>query len=155
MIEENTFFEVDNLLSIRMNATNEELQKQLLDAYSFIKDNNLLIVGPKITTTYSIKQAMIPTMDIEILIPINTEFIDTNKYKFKSKLKLINTIKCSHKGNPQKFNDTVMNIQEYIIKNKLTPITSLYTVNINEPTSSDNMDKFHTDLYISINPNIL
>lgn len=38
---------------------------------SFIKDNNLTVVGPKISTTYSVTQSMTPTMDIEILIPVD------------------------------------------------------------------------------------
>lgn len=39
----------------------------------FIKENGLAVVGPKISTTYSVTQAMVPTMDIEILIPVDIE----------------------------------------------------------------------------------
>ena len=35
--------------------------------YSFIKENELTIVAPKISTTCSVTQAMAPTIDIKIL----------------------------------------------------------------------------------------
>ena len=89
-----------------------------------------------------------------MLIPIDKEFQETEKYKFKPELKLINALKSVHKGNPQGFNDTVMEIQKYIQDKKLMPITSLYTVNIHEVKRPDDMDKFHAELYVSINPNI-
>lgn len=50
----------------------------------FIDGNNLSVVGPKISTTYSIKQSMNPVMDIEILIPIDNSFNETDNYKLKS-----------------------------------------------------------------------
>ena len=58
------------MLSFRKTLTQTEVQKEMNDIDSFIKENELTIVGPKISTTYSITQAIVPTMDIEILIPV-------------------------------------------------------------------------------------
>ena len=154
MIEERKEFNVNNLLSLRASLTQDEMQKEMQNLEKFIKDNNLTIVGPKISTTYSVTQGIVPTIDIEILIPIDKDFEETELYKFKPELKLINALKSVHKGNPQGFNDTVIEIQKYIQDNKLMSITSLYIVNVYEVKSPEDMDNFHAELYISINPNI-
>lgn len=97
---------------------------------SFIKENNLAVVGPKISTTYSVTQVINPTMDIEFLIPVDKEFNETDIYMLKKEFKLSNCLKVSHNGNPMNFQNTLINLQKYIQDNKLVPISSLYTVSI-------------------------
>ena len=155
MIEEHKEFIVNNLLSFRASLTQDEMQKEMQNLEKFINDNNLTIVGPKISTTYSVTQGIVPTMDIEILIPIDKYFQETESYKFKSEIKLINALKSVHKGNSEGLNNTFIEIQKYIQSNKLMAITSLYTVNICEVKNPADMDKFHVELYVSINPNVL
>lgn len=155
MIEEHNELNVINLLSFRATLTQAEIQGKMKNAEKFINDNHLTIVGPKISTTYSVTQGIVPTMDLEILIPIDNAFKETVEYKFKSEFKLINALKSVHKGNPSGFNNTVMELQKYIKDKNLMPITSLYTVNVHEVNDSEDTDKFHTELYVSINPNIL
>lgn len=94
---------------------------------NFIKENGLKVVGPKLSTTFSVTQAMVPSMDIEILIPLDNQFNDTDKYKCKNEFKLTNCLQISHKGNPMTFQNTIMKIQKYIEDNKLMPINSLHT----------------------------
>lgn len=154
MIEESKILNFKNLLSFRSNLTQCELQNELKNIDKFLKENKLSITGPKISTTYSVKQSMDPVMDIEILIPIDNSFNETSKYKFKKELKLINTLKNDYIGNPQGFNNCVMEIQEYISQNSLIPISSLYTVTIHEIQNQNDIDNFHAELYIAINPNI-
>ena len=77
MIETCQELHLNNLLSFRKTLTQTEVQKEMNDIDSFIKENGLTIVGPKISTTYSITQAIVPTMDIEILIPVDKEFNET------------------------------------------------------------------------------
>lgn len=155
MIQERNEFNINNLLSFRASLTQAEMETEMQNLEKFVNDNNLTIVGPKISTTYSVTQGIVPTMDIEILVPIDKYFQETESYKFKSELKLVNALKSVHKGNPQGFNDTVIEIQKYIQDNKLMSITSLYVVNVFEVKNSEDMDKFHAELYVSINPNIL
>ena len=78
MLETNQEFYCKNLLSFRKTLTQNEMQKEFNSIDTFIKENGLTIVGPKISTTYSIIQAMVPSMDVEILIPVNKEFNDTD-----------------------------------------------------------------------------
>ncbi|WP_242849771.1 hypothetical protein [Clostridium sp. C8] len=88
MIEIGQELYLKNLLSFRKQLTQAEVQKEMNDIDNFIKKNNLTIVGPKISTTYSVTQAMMPTMDIEVLIPVDKEFTETNMYKLKKNLNL-------------------------------------------------------------------
>ena len=129
--------------------------EQKREIIKLIKENGLKVVGPKLSTTFSVTQAMVPSMDIEILIPLNDKFNDTNKYKYKKEFKLTNCLQISHKGNPMTFQNTIINLQKYIEDNKLMPISSLYTINIKEAKTKEEMENFHADAYISISPNIL
>jgi len=72
MIEEHQEFHANNLLSFRASLTQAEMQKEMQNLEKFINDNNLTIVGPKISTTYSVSQGIVPTMDLEILVPISS-----------------------------------------------------------------------------------
>lgn len=155
MIETCQELHLNNLLSFRKTLTQPEVQKEMNDIDSFIKENGLTIVGPKISTTYSVTQAMVPTMDIELLIPVNKEFNETDMYKFKRTFKLTNCLKVKHRGNPQGMQQNILLIQQYIKEKSLMPISSLYTVNLNEIKTQDELDKYEADIYLSISPNII
>lgn len=155
MIETGQELYLNNLLSFRKQLTQAEVQKEIADIESFIKENGLTIVGPKISTTYSVTQAMTPTMDIEILIPVDKKITETDRYKLKKEFKLTNCLKTSHKGNPMTFQNTIMELQKYIEENKLIPISTLYTVTIKDAKTQEELDNFHSDAYISISPNVL
>lgn len=154
MIKNNQELHLKNLLSFRRNLTQSELQKELIDIDSFIKENGLTVIGPKISTTYSVTQAMMPTMDIEILIPVDKTFNENHMYNLKKELKLTNCLKFEHRGNPQSMQQNILLIQQYIKDNGLIPISSLYTVNLNEVKTQDELENYEADLYLSINPNI-
>ena len=154
MIKINQELNLRNLLSFRKNLTQSELQKELIDIDSFIKENGLTVIGPKISTTYSVTQAMMPTMDIEILIPVDKTFNENHMYNLKKELKLTNCLKFEHRGNPQSMQQNILLIQQYIKDNGLIPISSLYTVNLNEVKTQDELENYEADLYLSINPNI-
>ena len=155
MIESGQELYLNNLLSFRKQLTQAEMQKEMNDIESFIKENGLTVVGPKISTTYSVTQAMMPTMDIEILIPVDKKITETDMYKLKKEFKLTNCLKTSHKGNPMTFQNTIMELQKYIEENKLIPISTLYTVTIKDAKTQEELDNFHSDAYISISPNVL
>lgn len=86
MMKTNQELNLRNLLSFRKNLTQSELQKELMDIDSFIKENELTVIGPKISRTYSITQYMMPTMDSEILIPVDKAFNENHMYNFKKEL---------------------------------------------------------------------
>jgi len=144
-----------NLLSFRKALTQAELQEEMKKIEEFLTKNNLKKNGPTITTTFSVNQAMIPTMDIEVLIPLEGNIPSSDTYKIKKEFKLVNALKSSHIGNPAGMQQTVISIQKYIQENNLQPITSVYNVTIKEVKSAEEMDKLHVDMYIGLNPNIV
>ncbi|SHH95062.1 effector-binding domain-containing protein [Clostridium collagenovorans DSM 3089] len=154
MIEINQELHLKNLLSFRKNLTQAELQKELIDIDSFIKENGLTVIGPKISTTYSVTQSMMPTMDIEILIPVDKIFSENHMYNLKKELKLTNCLKLEHRGNPQSMQQNIILIQQYIKDKGLMPISSLYTVSLNEAKTPDELENYVAELYLSISPNI-
>ena len=155
MIETGQELYFSNLLSFRKQLTQAGVQNEINNVEDFIEENNLKVVGPKISTTYLVTQTMIPIMDIEILIPVDKEFTETNMYKLKKEFKLTNCLKASHKGNPMTFQNTIITLQKFIQDNKLIPISSLYTINIKEARTQEEMENFQAEAYISISPNIL
>lgn len=154
MITLDNKLEFENLLSFRSKVTQQGIQEEMKSIELFIKTNGLKKIGPTITTTYAIQQAMIPTMDIEVLIPIEGQPVSNNKYLFKDKFKLINALKISHTGNPTSLQQTVSEIQKFIQDKKLQPITSLYNVTVKEAKTAEELNDVQIDMYVGINPNI-
>lgn len=140
-----------NLLSFRKSMTQDEMK----ELESFLKEKEIEVVGHKISTTFSVNQAMVPTMDIEILIPINKEFEETSKYKIKKEFKLTNALKVNYKGNPQGMQQNMLLMQQYIGEKKLIPISGLYTINIQEVKTAEEIDNYEADMYLAVSPNIL
>ena len=98
---------------------------------------------------------MIPSFDMEILIPVDNSFKDTDMYKFKKEITLTNCIKINYRGNPNNFQNSIITLQQYIQENKLVPISSLYTVNIKDIATKEDIENFEADAYVSIILNIL
>lgn len=146
---------IKNLLSFRKRMTQDEMKVEMKELESFLKEKQIKIIGHKISTTFSVSQAIVPTMDIEFLIPISKEFEETVKYKIKKEFKLTNALKVDYKGNPKGIQENILLMQKYIAENNLVPISGLYTITINEVQTADQLDKFEANIYLSISPNIL
>ncbi len=50
---------------------------------------------------------------------------------------------------------TVNELTEYLKRNQLTPITSIYNVTVVEPKSQQEIDTMVVDMYIGVSDNIL
>ena len=112
--------------------------------------------GPSATTTFSVEQGPSgPIMDIEILIPIDKEIEVPDEYTFKPEIHLINALVAKHIGNPAGLENTLNELNAYIEKNKLTPITTGYNVTIKEPKTREELDSMEIEIYVGISPNIL
>lgn len=87
-------------------------------------------------------------MDVEILLPVNYRIPVEEPYQFKSNIKLANAL-YAKVTDPTQLQDTLNQVNQYILTNRLQPITSAYLVQ----TKQDN--KPCIEIYIGINPNIL
>ncbi|MGI6621875.1 MAG: AraC family transcriptional regulator [Acetivibrionales bacterium] len=149
-------YKMENVLSIRKKMTQQEIQQTLSDMGNVIATLGVNKNGPLVTTTYSMEQTPTgPILDMEILVPLDKEVTVSEPYILKPLFHLKYAVHARHEGNPQLLQNTLNQMMTYIQENKLTQITSVYSVNINELKQGDSMDDMVTDLYIGVNPSVL
>jgi hypothetical protein len=94
-------------------------------------------------------------LDMEMLIPLDKPFSPPNGTECKPTFLLTNALKIRHEGNPALLQNTVNQLNDYIVSNKLTPITVGYNVTIVKPETPTDMDRMVVDVYVGISPNAL
>lgn len=150
-IMENQELEFDNLLSFRGKVGNEQLQQINVQMEQLIKESGAEKKGYPITVTYGVEGNL---MDIEILVPLDKK-IDSKdtKFVFKDKLKILHALKAVHTGNPAGLQNTCNELNEYMTKNQMVPVTAGY--NITRKVDMLDINNSEIDIYVGINPNIL
>ena len=149
-------YKMENVLSIRKKMTQQEIQQTLSDMGNVIATLGVNKNGPLVTTTYSMEQTPTgPILDMEILVPLDKEVTVSEPYILKPLFHLKYAVHARHEGNPQLLQNTLNQMMAYIQENKLTQITSVYSVNIKELQPGDSMNDMVTDLYIGVNPSVL
>lgn len=142
-------FEINNLISRSGKFAALEFQKVIIEMVNAFKVFSIANGEYVITTTKSLEvRNGEQVMDVEILIPVNYRMPVEEPYVFKNEIKLSNCL-YSMETDVSKLQDTLNNINQYIIDHKLLPITSAYLVQ----TKRDNQPRI--EIYMSINPNIL
>jgi hypothetical protein len=145
----NQSYEINNLVTQSGKFTVADFQKALMklsNAYKDYANNNDECV---ITTTRSLEIVDgEQILDVEILFPITYRIAVEDSYLFKSKIKITNALYAKVED-VTKFQETLNGVNQYIIDNKMQPITSAYLVQ----TKQEN--KPCIEIYIGINPNIL
>lgn len=155
-IETNQTYEMNNVISYRAKMTQQEMNDIMNRLGAFIKDKGLTKNGYVTTTTFSVENVSgTQLMDIEILCPVDKACDVPPGFAFKPKFKLTNAAKITHTGNPANMQASANELISYINQNKLTPITSLYNVTVNEPKSPTDIDNMVVDMYIGVSENIL
>jgi effector-binding domain-containing protein len=155
-VNKNCELTMKNVLAIRKKMGQQEIQQTLVGMGNIIKDLGANKSGTVVTTTYAVEQAVTgPMLDMEILVPLNKEVTVSEPYIFKPLFHLKYAVYARHEGNPQLLQNTLDQMMAYIQENKLTQITSVYSVNINELKQGDSINGMVTDLYIGVNPSVL
>ena len=108
------------------------------------------LIGNLITATFGIEGEYI---DVELFAPIDKHVENIDKYSYKEKLKIVNAVVVSYKGNPSGLQMACNELNQYIVENKLQPITVGY--NVTKYIESCNLENAEIDVYVGINPNIL
>jgi len=153
-IETGVTLEVKNLISTRVNGTQAEIGVRMQEMAEYVKAHGASKNGFPITATYAVDPAT-QAMDMEVYIPIDAEVPSSDKFIFKPRLYLANCLRYSYKGNPMLLEQSIINLNQYIADNKLTPMTVGFNVAKHQATSQEDLDKFEVDIYISVSPNIL
>ena len=155
MILEKQELKFNNLISLRKTMTQQDMPSEMEKIQQYLKDAGANKIGPIITTTFSVVQAIVPTMDMEILIPIDKKTEESEVFKFKKEFILTNAIKAIHKGNPMMLQNTFNEINSYMQLNNLQPISSAYNVTIHDAKDMSEIDSVEIHVYVGINPNNL
>lgn len=142
--------EVDSLISFHGKINQNELDEIGRNMEKRIQDAGAKKIGNPITAIYSVEGSL---MDLELLIPVDKVMEDTEGYKFKEKLNIVNAAKLSYKGHPNGLQNACNELNQYIVNNKLHPITVGY--NITRHAELANPDNTEIDVYVGISPNIL
>lgn len=155
-ILEKQTLEMKNVLSYRAKMNPQDLSVAMNKMGHIAKENGATKAGNAATATYSVEVIKgQQVMDIEILVPLDKEISTQGDYVFKPVFKIINALSIRHEGNPVLLQNTINQLNEHVIKNKLQVITATYNVTVKEPTSQADVDQMIVDVYVGISPNIL
>lgn len=148
--------ELERVLSHRKKMTQNSINIELENMKQFLSSNGINIAGPFMSTTFSVEnEGSEQVMDMEFLIPVDKEVINSGVYVFKPIFRIQNAVYVTHKGDPSKLADTYNQILFFIQENKMTQITTAYNVAINELKPGMGLDDFELDVYIGVTENIL
>lgn len=149
-IKTNQELEVKNVLSFRGKIKPQELDGIVKDMEGKMKSIGVERIGNPITATYTVDKDGI---DVEVLLPISKEMDDIGAYKYKERIKIVNAVLLSYKGNPAGLQNACNELNRYMVDNQLQPITVGY--NITKHIDTINVENTEIDVYVGINPNIL
>lgn len=152
-IQTNQLYEMKNVISYRAKMTQLEVNDVMNRMGVFIQEKGLNKSGCVTTTTFNIEST--GAMDIEILCPVDKVCDVPQGFIFKPEFRLSNAAKITHNGNPANMQESVNKLIDYLNQNKLTPVTSLYNVTVNEPKTPQDIDNMVVDMYIGVTDNIL
>jgi len=86
--------------------------------------------------------------NMEFNIPVNKSFLENSHYQYKAEIKLVNAVRARHYGSLEKVEETIMELNRYIQKNSLVPITSPYFM-------EQSVENDIYDVFIGISENVL
>lgn len=139
MVVEHQTLKVERILSHRTDVRDDFVPKMLKS----IKEN-IAVLGFQICGDIVIAKQ---NGFLEFLNPVDKEFKSNEHYSFKEQVKLVNAARLRHYGSFSKIQSSLAELNDYIIQEKLTPITVPYIV------ERDNFDNAY-DIYIGISENV-
>lgn len=142
-------YEIDNVISRSGRFTVPDFQAELMAMEKLFKAYGVNNGELVITTTRAMEFVNNEQiLDVEILLPVTSRVSCEKPYEFKKNIKIVNAL-YARENEVSNLQNTLNEINQYILDNELQPITSAYLVQSKE----ENM--LVTDIYIGINPNIL
>lgn len=149
-IKENQELDILNLLSYRGKVSQAEFESIGKEMEKYIQETGAKRAGNPITATYAVEGEIV---DMEILIPIDKKIEAIGKFAFKNQIKITNAVVASYTGHPMGLQDACMQLNQYIMDNKLQPLTVGY--NVTKKTDMLSPEQTEIDVYVGINQNIL
>ncbi|WP_172674816.1 AraC family transcriptional regulator [Cellulosilyticum ruminicola] len=155
-IKESQELILENVLSLRKKMTQLEMQQEMIEIQKFINEMGIKVNGPITTATYFVEQtADGVVMDLEIIVPLDKKIELSCKYKFKPIIKIVNALKITHQGNPNRLNDTINKLNQYIYEKQKQVITPTYNVTVKNVSDPKDIEDVVMDIYVGCSPCIL
>ena len=142
--------ELDNVLSFRGKLTQSEVEQVGRDMETKISNANAKLIGYPIMATFAADGSK---LDMELICLLDKKIDSSGEYVYKEKIKIINAVMMSYKGNTSGLQEACNELNKYIIDNKMQPITVGY--NVTKKIDPLDINNAEIDVYVGINPNIL
>lgn len=149
-IIENQSLEIKNLFCFRGKVKQTDVNSIVKDMNEKLAQVGAKRMGNPVNATFGVEGDCI---DIEIMLPIDKSIGDCDTYYYKEKIKIVNAVLASYIGHPRKIQEVCNKLNQYIIDNKLQPITVGY--NVTKMEAVLDIENTKLDIYVGINPNIL
>jgi hypothetical protein len=120
----------------------------------FVESGGYKKTGAKVSATFAIEyENGVQILDVELLIPLDKPFTPPCGCVCKPEFKLTNAVSLRCTGGPIKIQEAGVKLHEFIVENKMTPITCGYNVIVQEAKAD--VENLIVDIFVGISPNIL
>lgn len=148
--------QVYNCIALRTKIEVIQFDKLATKMEYFLKERNIIKKGPAIIGTHQmVVENGLSLIDVEILQPVDDVHDVVDPFVFKRKFFLSHAVKYSFSGMATGLNDAYKKLNEYILTNRLMPITPTYSITQEQRDMGTSNARISVDLFIGINPNIL
>lgn len=123
-IEENQLWELKNVMIYRT-----KIEQGLIDNVCREMEKKIVLLGAKrisnpITATYSVEESI---ADVEIIVPLDKPLFELGE-SYRDTFKIENAIKLNYRGNSDNVQKACEELNDYIARKELQPITPAYNV---------------------------
>lgn len=123
-IEENQLWELKNVMIYRT-----KIEQGLIDNACREMGKKIVLLGAKrisnpITATYSVEGSV---ADVEIIVPLDKPLFELGE-SYRDTFKIENAIKLNYRGDSDNVQKACEELNDYIVRKKLQPITPAYNV---------------------------
>lgn len=145
----NNIYEEFNLITISGKYNIENFNKLVQDTLNLFKPYEKDGKDCIITTTKSLEMVNNEqVIDVEILVPVSEKMEVQEPYIYKEKIRIVNALYLKV-DDITKLQEAMNQINEYVIEEKLQPVTTAYLVQKKEE------GKPVVEIYMGMNPNII
>lgn len=148
-VKENQELLLQNVLSFRGKVTQRQMQEEMMKIGQVLQSLGVQKNGPITTATYAVEQVGTEQlMDIEILVPLDKRVGLPKEYTLKPIIKIVNALSIRHEGHPGKLQETINELNEYIIEHAKQVITATYNVTVKDAVKQEDLDEMIIDVYV-------
>lgn len=144
------WFEQRDLLSYKTRVERKKLPELIAYVQKNIDSIGLCAVNDIIfSVEEEVSEPDVSIVNVELLIPVNRNFRSSSRYVFKPVFRLENAVLAKYCGQFDKLDDAHRKLREYLICNRMQPITKVYYV-----LRSLREDNGVIDMFVGVNGNV-